>query len=257
MVAELWNSRELIWQLFSRELRARYRQSILGYIWAIIPSVMLLITFSYINSNFAYGKYKLSVPYPVYALTGLSLWQLFSVGLTKTTLCLEKSQAIITKVNFCRETLVFSAFMESVFEFVIRLALVVPFFLWYDVCPAWTVIFVPFILVLLALLTIGLGFFLTLLNGVFRDIGNGIPVIMPFLMIITPVAYPPLEGMPHQLLNYLNPVSPFIIAARDLTFFGEISNPLSLAVTGVMSLLIFLMGWRFFRTAIPRIAERV
>ncbi len=257
MLLELWRNRELTLQLLFRELSARYRQNILGYFWAIVPSAILLATFSYINNNVISGKYSEPIPYVLYSLTGITCWQLFAIGITKTTLCLAKSQALITKIYFCRETLVFAAFGESIFEFLIRLILVVPIFAWYSTIPQWTIVFVPLVLLGLSLLSIGVGFFLTLANGVFRDIANAIPVVLPFIMLLTPVAYPPFSTMPIKLFNYINPVSPFIIAARDLTFYGKISSPISLAVACVISLTVFLLGWKFFRIAIPRIAERV
>lgn len=257
MFYDIWSARELTFQLFSREIAARYRQSILGYIWVILPTLMLLFTFIYIKNNIVSDNYKLETPYPAFLIVGLILWQIFSVGLTKTTQCLSSSQAIITKVNFCRESLVFAAFGQSILELLIRLALAIPALLYFKVDVCWTIVFVPFIILLISLLTIGLGFFLTLCNGIFRDIGNALPMILPFWMLATPVAYPPLEGMPYVLLNTLNPMSPFIIAARDLIFTGSISNPISFTSWSIASILIFIFGWRFFRMAIPRIAERV
>jgi len=190
-------------------------------------------------------------------LLGVTVWQLFATGLTRTTQSLVNARALITKINFSRETLVLAAFGESIFNFLIRLVLVVGLFAWFGIVPAWTVIFVPFILIPLALMTIGLGFVLSLANGVFRDIGNSLTLVMTFAMFLTPVVYPPPTQWPKVLINYVNPVSPFIIATRDLTTRGALSQPDGLLWASVIGLVVFLVGWRIFHLAMSRIAERV
>jgi lipopolysaccharide transport system permease protein len=116
---------------------------------------------------------------------------------------------------------------------------------------------VPFILIPLALMTIGFGFVLSLANGVFRDIGNSLTLVMTFAMFLTPVVYPPPTQWPKVLINYLNPVSPFIIATRDLTTRGALSQPDGLLWASVIGLVVFLVGWRIFHLAMSRIVERV
>ena len=254
MLFELWESRELIWRFFLREISSKYRQSFLGYIWAVIPALTTIFAASYVKNN---GVINIgdtdNIDYPVYVLTTLTCWQIFSIGINKTTQCLAKSQAIITKINFCRETLVFAAFGESLFEFFIRLPILIGFFFWFNICPSWKVVFVPVILLLLSMFTLGLGFFLTLINGVFRDLANAMTLLLTFGMLLTPAIFGPYEG----ILNIVNPISTFIISIKDLTFYGQLHNPQALTTMAIISIALFLIGWRFFRTAIPRIAERV
>ncbi len=257
MFLELIGSRGLIWRLFLRDLSSRYRQSVFGYIWAVLPAIVATITFTYLKSSGTLPIDETGIPYPAYVLIGMTVWQLFATGLTKTTQSLVQASAIITKINFAREALVLAAFGESIFDFLIRIVLVVGIFAWFGIVPAWTVIFVPFVLIPLILITVGFGFILSLANGVFRDIGNSLTLFLTFAMFLTPVIYPPPTQWPKVLINYLNPVSPFIIATRDLTTKGTLTQPNGLLWISLAGLLIFLISWRIFHLAMSRIAERV
>jgi lipopolysaccharide transport system permease protein len=257
MACELIQGRELMWRLFLRDISARYRQSVFGYVWAVLPAIVTVATFTYLKGSGTLPIGETNIPYPAYVLLGMSVWQLFATGLTRTTQSLVQASAIITKINFARETLVLAAFGESIFNFLIRIVLIGAVFAWYRVVPAWTVIFVPFVLIPLALMTVGFGFILSIANGVFRDIGSSLTLVMTFAMFLTPVVYPPPTQWPKVLINYLNPVSPFIIATRDLITKGTLSQPDGLLWVSVISLLVFLVGWRIFHLAMSRIVERI
>lgn len=257
MARELIQSRELMWRLFLRDLSARYRQSVFGYVWAVMPAIVTVVTFTYLKGSGTLPIGQTNMPYSAYVLLGMSVWQLFATGLTRTTQSLVQASAIITKINFARETLVLAAFGESIFNFLIRIVLIAGVFAWFGIVPAWTVIFVPFVLIPLVLMTVGFGFILSIANGVFRDIGSSLGLVLTFAMFLTPVIYPPPTEWPKVLINYLNPVSPFIIATRDLTTKGTLSQPDGLLWVSVFSLLVFLVAWRIFHLAMSRIAERV
>ncbi|MCW3054917.1 MAG: putative type transporter superfamily [Chthonomonadales bacterium] len=257
MVRELYLSRELTWRLFLRDFAARYRQSFLGYIWAIVPSLVMVATFSWLNRTRVLPIGATILPYPVFVLLGMTVWQLFAGGLTSTTQSLVSAGSIITKINFPRETLVLAAFGQSLFEFLLRLALLAGAFALYRVVPAWTILFLPLILIPLCLLTLGLGFICALINGVFRDAGQMVTFVLTFWMFLTPVVYPAPPGDALTLMHRINPVSPFLIAAQDLATRGALSQPGNFAIGCVISLLVFLVGWRLFHVSEPRIAERI
>lgn len=257
MARELIQGRELMWRLFLRDLSARYRQSVFGYVWAVMPAIVTVLTFTYLKGSGTLPIGQTNMPYPAYVLLGMSVWQLFATGLTRTTQSLVQASAIITKINFSRETLVLAAFGESIFNFLIRIVLIGVVFAWYRVVPVWTIIFVPFMLIPLVLMTVGFGFMLSIANGVFRDIGNSLTLVLTFAMFLTPVIYPPPTQWPKVLINYLNPVSPFIIATRDLTTIGTLSQPDGLFYASVAGLVVFLVAWRIFHLAMSRVAERV
>jgi lipopolysaccharide transport system permease protein len=257
MVRQLILGRELIWRLLLRDLSARYRQSVLGYIWAVVPALGTVIMFTYIYDAKLLPIGKTDIPYPAYVLLGMTVWQLFANGITATTQSLVGAGPLLSRVQFLREALVLAAYGQSVLDFLIRLALVGIVFVWFHVVPAWTVFLVPFLLVPLMLLTLGLGFLLALANGVIRDVGNAVVLLVTYGMFLTPIVYPPPTEWPQVLVNYLNPVSPYIIATHDLTTKGTLSQPELLAWSCAASVVVFLIGWRVFHLAMPRIAERM
>jgi lipopolysaccharide transport system permease protein len=257
MVQELIASRELTWRLFLRDFSARYRQSVLGYLWAVVPVLVTVATFTWLNRARVLPIAGTSLPYPVFVLLGMTIWQLFAGGLTGATQSLVNAGSLITKINFPRETLVLAAFGQSVFEFIVRAALVAAAFLLYRVTPCWTVILIPLAMLPLCLFTLALGFVFSLLNGVLRDAGQMITFLLTFWMFLTPVVYPaPTQGA-KTLINVLNPVSPFVIATQDLTSRGYLTQPGNFAIGCLVSMAAFLLAWRIFHLTETRIAERI
>jgi len=125
------------------------------------------------------------LPYPLFVLLGMIVWQLFAGGLTNTTQSLVGASALITKINFPRETLVFAAFGQALFEIVIRAVLLIAAFALYHIAPCWTIILVPLTLIPLCLFTLGLGFLCALVNGILRDVGQIILFMLTFWMLLS------------------------------------------------------------------------
>lgn len=256
MVRELIDSKDLTWRLYLRDFSARYRQSVLGYFWAIVPVLVTVATFSWLNRARVLPIGGTVLPYPLFVLLSMTVWQLFASGLTATTQSLVNAGGLITKINFPRETLVLSAFGQSAFEFVIRAALVALAFAAYHIVPAWTIVLVPLAVIPLCLFTLALGFLFALVNGVLRDAGQIVTFLLTFWMFLTPVVYPaPVHGG-NSMISLLNPVTPFVVAAQDLASRGHLSQPGTYAFGCVSSVLLFLFSWRMFHLTEPRIAER-
>jgi lipopolysaccharide transport system permease protein len=257
MVTELWQHRELTWRLFLRDFAARYRQSFGGYLWAILPIVATAATFSWLHRAKVLPIAATPLPYPVFVLLSMTVWQLFAGGLTRAAQSLIEAGSLIVKIAFPRETLVLAAFGQTLFEFALRLVLVASAFALYGVMPALGLLFLPLLLLPLCLLTLGLGFLLSLINGVIRDAGQILTLALMFWMFLTPVVYPAPPHSTGSLITLLNPVSPFLIAAQDLASRGTLSQPGSYAIGSLLSGVLFLGGWRIFHITEPRIAERV
>lgn len=257
MFRELIDSRELTWRLFLRDFSARYRQSVLGYIWAVVPVLITVATFTLLKRSNVLPIANTDLPYPLFVLLGMTVWQLFATGLQGATQSLVNAGSLITKINFPRETLVIAAVGQSLFEFLVRAVLVAGAFVVYRYAPHWTVVLIPLAVTPLVLFTLGLGLLLSLVNGVMRDVGQSLTFVLTFWMFLTPVVYPLPEGGKAAAFQWLNPVSPFVIAAQDLTSKGYLSRPdLYLAATAI-SVVLFLLAWRVFHLTEPRIAERV
>jgi lipopolysaccharide transport system permease protein len=255
MFTELYEFRELIWRLFIRDLSAKYKQSILGNIWALIMPFVAIGTFMYLNYLGILNIQQSHVPYPLYALIGLTIWQIFAAGLNSGSNSLIGAGDLITKINFPREVLVIASMAHSIAEFLIKFGLIIVFFVIFQFQPSWKIIFFPFMLLPIIFLTIGLSLILSLLNGIMRDIGNVVSLFLMFLMFLTPVLYPIPQS--NSLILELNFLSPLINAPRDLIVLGNIGSPEPFMVASTISMLIFFISWRVFHLVETKIPERI
>ena len=257
MVGELVRSRELAWQLFMRDFSARYRQSVLGVLWALILPLIAVGTFVFLNRSGLLNVGDTGVPYPVYALLGLTIWQVFSGGLTISSNAIVAGGSMVVKINFPKETLVIAAMGQVIFELLVRLVLLAIVMAIFQVTPKWTVVFFPFTLLPLLMLTLGLGFFLSLVNVLLRDVPNVVTLATTFLMFLTPVVYPVPATGPLAALMAVNPLAGLVRASRDMVFTGYLTDPVGFAWASALAVVFFLFAWRVFHLVEPRMAERV
>ena len=258
MLRELIEFRGLIWRLIIRDLSARYKQSIFGILWAFIAPLIMMVIFIWVKSKNILPIGETDIPYAAFVFMGQMVWLLFSQGVLTSANSLVAAGNMLTKINFPREVLVFSAVGQTIFEFLIRIPLLIIIFVWVGFTPKLAILLVPFVLLPLLFFVIGLGFFLALLNAAARDIGSALGIIMNLGMFVTPVIYPPPTSWPFSfLINTLNPVSSFVTAARDAAVEGSLTDPVNYIMSAILSALFFFIGWRLFHLTEPKIAERV
>jgi lipopolysaccharide transport system permease protein len=253
MVRDLAESRRLIWLLILRDMSIRYRQSVLGYVWAVVPQIVTVGVFAFLHASRVLPIGQTRTPYIAYALWGMSVWQLFAGSLSGCTTSLVSSGSLVTKVNFPKESLVIAALGQAIFDFIVRLAPIVIVFVWYGVVPSWRVVFMPLLLLPIVLLALGLGFVLAIANLVIRDIGNALGMVLTLGMFLTPVLYPPPVRWPFFLVNFLNPMSPLLTASQDFIAPGYLIHPETFIASCMFSVLCVFAGWRAFRITIPRV----
>ena len=256
MLRELTGNRELIWRLFVRDFLAKYKQTVLGILWAVIMPLLMIGSFVILNKTGLLNIGKTEVPYPLFALIGLSIWQLFATGLSACANSVLQAGSMVVKVNFPKESLVIAALAQSIFEFLVRLGLLIIVFAIYRITPSWATIFLPLALIPLMLLTLGLGFLFAILNVLMRDIGNIVTLITTFLLFLTPVLYPVPPSRFFAALNILNPLSALVTGCRELVILGHIKEPQQFLSASLASLVIFLISWKVFYLAESRMPER-
>ena len=257
MFRELIESRELIWRLILRDLSAKYKQSVLGILWSFLTPLVMMFVFVWIKGMNILPIKDTNMPYPAFVFLGQMVWLLFQHGITTTTNSLAEAGSLLTKINFPREVLVLSKLGQTAFEFLLRVPLLVIIFIWLGFIPNVAILLVPIALLPLLLLVAGLGFFLSLLNAVIRDVSSLVGIILSIGMFATPVIYPPPVSWPMSFwINYVNPVSAFVNASRDLATVGHIIDPASYVTSIILSLLVFVIGWRGFHLVEPKIAEQ-
>ncbi len=257
MFLELSQSGELIMRFAIRDIIANYKQSIMGVLWVFIMPLFTVATFVYLNYSGVFNIGETSIPYPAYALLGVTIWQLFGTGINACTTSLTGAGNLISKINFAKESMIFSSLIRTIFDFIVRIFLLVGVFAIYKIVPSWTIIFLPFALIPILLFTLGLGFIVAVLNGIFRDTIQIVSIATTFLMFITPVLYPPPSMEPVVTLNKINPIGILVIGARDIVINGGLTQPVEFVYASIFSILFFLFSWRAFHMMEPRIAERV
>lgn len=253
---ELWTARELVFRLVYRDISVRYRQSILGYVWAVFPQIATVSIFAFLASRRVFPMGETPIPYVAFALWNLSVWQLFSGCLIGSTNSLARAGSLVTKINFPKQTLVISSIGQALFDFAIRLIPVSAVFAWYGIVPPSQALAIPLILIPMMLMALGLGLMFSIANLIIRDIANALSMALTFGMFLAPILYPPPVQEPFVLVNTINPFSPLLIATQNLLSTGQIVNIQPLLVTTGFALGIFFLGSYVFHVTLPRIAER-
>lgn len=257
MITELLKTRELIWRMFLRDFTAKYKQTVLGILWAIIMPLVTVATFLFLHRSGILNIGNVSIPYPAYAILGLTIWHIFGGGIVSCTNSIVDKGGMLVKINLPREAFVIISFLQIIVEFFVRLCLVILMFIIYKIVPSWTVIFLPFVLLPLVLFTLGLGLFFSILNVLMRDIGKLVTIVATFLLFLTPVLYSSPKGGIFSTITKFNPVSTLISAARDIILTGRITEPNEFIFVSILSLFIFILCWRIFHFAEMRVMESI
>lgn len=261
LAGELWRdlkaSRELAWRLMVRDISAHYRQSLFGVVWAFLPPLCTALLFIFLNSRKIITIGTTDIPYPVFAIVGTVLWQIFVYSLNAPLKVVLNAKPLLGKVNFPKESLILCALGQAFFDAGTKLVILVAVFIVFKIPPTGgALLALPAILVLI-LLGITLGLSLTPIGLLYTDIPNGLTVITTLWFLVTPVVYPPPAGFPFSLLATVNPVSPILLGARDLATKGLLLNPLPFLVVTGLVVLALLITWIVFRLSMTILIERI
>ncbi|MDA1231283.1 MAG: ABC transporter permease [Planctomycetota bacterium] len=254
---ELWKSRELIWTLFLRDLKAMYRQSFLGYAWIFAPPLATTAVWMFLNSQRIVRVSETPIPYPAYVLVGTTLWSTFSAAVTQPLLSFNAGRQVFMKLKVPPEAFIAAGMGRVLFDFIIRLLLLVPVFLFWDVLPPLSIFLFPLAVVCLLLLGAALGLLLVPLGALYQDVGRALTTFIGFFMYLTPVVFPPAKsGWAATLINW-NPMTPAIMTARDWLTLGpsEYAGPMFL-VAGI-SMVLIVVAAVAIRVAMPHLVARM
>jgi len=193
-LVELWRYRELLWFLAARDIKLRYKQTVLGVAWAVIQPLFTMILFSIFFGRLAHIPSD-GIPYPLFALCALLPWQLFAYALTQSSNSVVNEQRLITKVYFPRLIVPISSVLSGLVDFGVAFLLLLAMMAWYIVRngvapPGWAVVTVPLFVLLAIAAALAVGLWLAALNVQYRDFRYTIPFLTQFWMFASPVAYP-------------------------------------------------------------------
>ncbi len=257
MSLDLASSRELAWRLTVRDLSAQYRQTFLGFLWAIILPLANTLVWVFLSRSGVVNVSDTPLPYPVYVFTGTMLWAILMDALNAPLQIVTASKVMLARINFPREALVVAGIYQTIVNALIKVTLLLIALLVMGIHPDWSVLLFPIGLLSLILVGTLIGLALTPVGLLYADVGKAIPLLMQFLMYLTPVVFAmPKEGLPATLFQ-LNPLTPLILTARDwLTGFTPEHLGYFVVVNAVSIVLLF-MFWVVFRLAMPILIERI
>jgi lipopolysaccharide transport system permease protein len=252
---ELWRFRELIFFLIWRDVKVRYKQTLLGAAWAILQPLMMMVVFTIFFSRLA-GVDSGDVPYPLFAFAGLLPWTFFTNAVTQAGQSVVTNQNLITKVYFPRLIVPVGAVGAGVVDFVIAFGMLLAMMAWAafsgsggGIAPGWGLLVLPVVLLGLLLAALGVGFLLSALTVAYRDFRYVVPFMMQLWMFATPSIYLDADhysGAGWRAWLPLNPVYGLISNFRHAMLGGTI-DAASLACSVAVSALLFVTGCWYFR----------
>ena len=273
MFSELVRYRGLLGMLAWRDIRVRYKQSLLGVAWAflmpLIQTAVLVLVFSY-SGAITIDDTKLNgMPYMLFVLAGIIPWTLFNATIASSMECLTRNSRLVTKIYFPREVFPLANVLGALVDFGIALSVFIPVYIYYvfktPVAPfvqphpsSW-LLFVPVILLFQVLFIAGLSMLLSMANLFFRDVKYVMTFVLQLWFFATNVMYPiRFENRPHlSWLTAFNPMIAILDAYRDCWMGRGLTNSNGLLVAAIVSTATFFIGWRIFTKAAFKFAEYV
>ncbi|MBS1250396.1 MAG: Teichoic acid translocation permease protein TagG [Chloroflexi bacterium] len=248
-LGDLWRYRELMFFLTWRDIKVRYKQTLLGAAWAVIRPLVTMVVFTLIFGRVAKLDSE-GVPYQLFSFTALLPWQLFSKALGDTSKSMVSNRNMITKIYFPRLVIPFSSVISGLVDFGIAFVILLGMMVYYGVKPTSAIWTLPLFLMLALLTALGVGLWFSALNVQFRDVGYIIPFLTQVWLYATPVAYSSQIVSPQwQIIYALNPMAGVVQGFRWALLGTELGADASttLSVSILISIVILVSGLFYFR----------
>jgi len=257
MFHDVWSGRELSWQLAVRDIKAQYRQTALGLLWAFILPLAHTLTWIFLSGSGIVTISDTLLPYPVYVFTGTMLWAIFMDAVNAPLQQTIAAKPMLAKINFPREALVISGIYQTLFNGGIKIILLFAALTCLGIPPGWSLLSFPLGVLSLILAGTAIGLLLTPVGMLYTDIGKTLPLLMQFVMYLTPVVFPmPKSGWAAVVFS-INPMTPLILTTREWLTNMPPTHMGSFAVINGFVLLLLLLVWIIYRAAMPILIERM
>ena len=251
---EMIACRELLFFLIKRDILVRYKQTVLGGAWAILQPLLLMLIFTFFFGRYAKVDSR-GFPYPVFVFAGLIPWTLFSQGMSQAALSLVNQQNLLTKVYFPRLFVPIGAASVFLVNLGLSLVLYALLLLYYGIAPCWTVVFLPVLILLTLVGTLGFGVLIAALTVFYRDFKHIVPFLVQIFMFVTPVIYSISKINPGtRMILALNPMFGIISGYRSV-ILGVDWDPACLAISTASAVGLFTFALFYFRKTERRFAD--
>ncbi len=254
---DLWTYRELVFFMIWRDIKVRYKQTLLGAAWAVIQPVLTMLVFNFIFGTVAKVNTE-GIPYPIFSYTALLPWGLFTGALNNASRSLTSNTNMITKIYFPRLVLPLSSVLGGLVDFAIAFVILVVMMIYYKVTPTAAIVWLPLFLLLTIVTALGVALWLSAINVQYRDVNYVLPFLTQFWLFLTPVAYSAkVISDKWQLVYSLNPMAGVVNGFR-WALLGSNSGPnLNMAISVLISLVILVSGLFYFRSMERTFADTI
>jgi len=245
---ELWRYQELFYFFTWRDIKIKYKQTALGFLWAVLQPLFMMLVFTFFFGR-ALNVPSQGLPYPVFVFSGLLLWNTFSTGLTNASNSMVNNASIIKKIYFPRLIIPASSILVAIFDFLMAFILFLPLLFYYRQPVSFSMIWCwPISLMITLIGTLGPGSLLAALNVKYRDFRYVIPFLVQALFFLTPVIYP-ISMLKYPMLQYLLALSPMYAAIELFRFplTGTAFNFTFLSISVASGVVLFFLGILYFK----------
>ena len=247
-LSDLWIYRELVFFMIWRDIKVRYKQTLLGATWAIIQPVMTMLVFNFLFGTVAKVPTD-GIPYPIFSFTALLPWGLFVTALNQASRSLTSNHNMVTKIYFPRLVLPVASVLAGLVDFAIAFVILIVMMIFYKVTPTWNALWaLPLFLLLAILAALGVALWLAAINVQYRDVNYALPFLTQFWLFVTPVAYSAkVISEKWRLLYSLNPMAGVVNGFRWALLGSGTGPDAALWVSIGISILILISGLFYFR----------
>jgi len=256
-IIEFWRYKELLYFFVWRDIKVKYKQTVLGALWAIIQPFFSMVVFTVFFGKLAKMPSD-GIPYPVFSYSALVPWTYFTSALSSVGNCLVGNSNLLTKVYFPRIAIPLASVLAGLLDFIIASVLLGGIMLYYNIPFSLELLFWPILIFPVMLLALGLGMLLASLNVKYRDIKYVIPFGIQLMLFLTPIIYPiSIVPQKYRLLVSLNPLSGIIETFRALVVHNKQVDYISLGISFTVIIVVFFVGLFVFQKTEKSFADLV
>lgn len=256
-LGDLWTYRELIFFMVWRDIKVRYKQTLLGAAWAVIQPVLTMLIFNFVFGTVAKVPTE-GIPYPIFSYTALLPWGLFATALNNASRSLTANQNMITKIYFPRLVLPLASVLGGLVDFGIAFLILIALMIYYHITPTAAVWSLPLFMVLVLITALGVALWLSAINVQYRDVNYVLPFLTQFWLFLTPVAYSAkVISAKWQMVYSLNPMAGVVNGFRWALLGTNTGPGLNMAISVAIALTFLVSGLFYFRSMERTFADTI